>query len=89
MEGQNDGKSATKERHQLTSEWGKAMKREEALAGQSLLYAEERERERERGGVVPHVGDRTSASSWTNGAMVRVGFPYFASLTSGPQSDFE
>jgi hypothetical protein len=45
MEGQNDDKSTTKEQHQLTSEWGKAMKREEALAGQSLLYAEERERE--------------------------------------------
>jgi hypothetical protein len=87
MEGQNDDKSTTKEQHQLTSEWGKAMKREEALAGQSLLYAEERERE--RGGVVPHVGDRMSASSRTDGAMARVGFPYFASLTSGPQSDFE
>jgi hypothetical protein len=42
------------------------MRKEEASAGRSLLYVE-----RERGVVIPHVGDRTTASSQNGGAMVR------------------
>jgi hypothetical protein len=39
--------------------------------------------------VVPHIGDRTSASIWTGRAMELIGFPCFESLTGGPRLGFE
>jgi hypothetical protein len=45
--------------------------------------------ERERGVMVPHIGNRTPVLSRIGGAMARAGFPCFELLTGGPRSSFE
>jgi hypothetical protein len=62
-----------KEQWRLSSVWGKVVRKGETLAGQLLLYMDERERERD--GVVPHIDDRSPTSSMTGGARGAPGSP--------------
>jgi hypothetical protein len=65
----------------------KAIKGVEASAKRVFIGGGERERE--RGVVVSHIGDRMPASSRTGGAMAYAGFPCCEPLMGGPQSGFE
>jgi hypothetical protein len=94
----NHGDSLREELRNGKAEWHLAGSEEVAVAylgvgkiyenGRNLRLAGcfyMRRRERERGGVVPHIGDRTPSSSQTGGAR----FPCSESLMGGPQSAFE
>jgi hypothetical protein len=77
-----------KEQWRLSSVWGKVVRKGETLAGQLLLYMDERERERERWCSPAHRRPVTDVEHdrWSQG---HTGFPCSESLTGGPQLGFE